>query len=123
VAAVQAAQQRVLNEVETAHATKHAALASLDRDARAHQTQLTAVATRATEAQRQPNLQVWHILLLLLPSYIVCVFPLFVCLFIIFFCFFFCLFVCLFVCLFICLFVLLFLLFIFVCIKMPLDCL
>ena len=59
-AAVQAAHQRVLKEVEAAHATKHAALASLDRDARAHQTQLTAVATRATEAQRQPNLQVSH---------------------------------------------------------------
>ncbi len=55
---MQAARQRVLNEVETAHATKHAALVTLDRDARAHQTQLTAIATRATEAQRQPNLQV-----------------------------------------------------------------
>ncbi len=61
VAAVQAARQRVLNEVETAHATKHAALVSFDRDARAHQTQLTAVATRATEAQRQPNLQVYKL--------------------------------------------------------------
>ncbi len=58
-AALQMARQRVLSEVHTAHATKHAALASLDRDARAHQTHLTAVATRATEAQRQPNLQVF----------------------------------------------------------------
>jgi hypothetical protein len=57
-AALQAARQRVLNEMEIAHATKHTALVGLDRDARAHQTQLTAIATRATEAQRQPNLQV-----------------------------------------------------------------
>ncbi len=55
---MQAAHQRVLDEVEAAHATKHATLVDFDRNARAYQANLTAVATRATEAQRQLNLQV-----------------------------------------------------------------
>jgi hypothetical protein len=58
IAAAQAARQRVLHEVDAAHASKHAALSDHERDARAHQGHLAAVATRATEAQRQPNLQV-----------------------------------------------------------------
>ena len=58
IAAAQAARQRVLHEVDVAHASKHATLSDHERDARAHQGHLAAVATRATEAQRQPNLQV-----------------------------------------------------------------
>ena len=58
IAAAQAARQRVLHEVDAAHASKHATLSDHERDARAHQGHLAAVATRATEAQRQPNLQV-----------------------------------------------------------------
>ena len=58
IAAAQAARQRVLHEVDVAHASKHATLSDHERDARAHQGHLAAVATRATEAQRQPNVQV-----------------------------------------------------------------
>ena len=69
IAAAQAARQRVLHEVDAAHASKRATLSDHERDARAHQGHLAAVATRATEAQRQPNLQVgFFAQSLLLPS-------------------------------------------------------
>jgi hypothetical protein len=57
--ALQAARDRVLLEIDAIHNTKHAALTDFVRDVRTHQNQLTVAATRATDAQRQPNLQVF----------------------------------------------------------------